>query len=60
MICMGKLTNIHIHLINVHVKSVYSGAFLSYPAELRYPMPPENVKGTKRNAKGMCLYQRYS
>ena len=33
--------------------SVYSGTFLSYPAELRFPMPPENGKGTKRNAKGM-------
>ena len=40
--------------------SIQSGTFLSYPAELRFPIPPENRKGTKRNAKIMCLYQRYS
>ena len=39
---------------------VFSGTFQSYPAELDLPMPPENRKGTKRNAKRMCLYQRYS
>ena len=38
---------------------IYSGTFLSYSAGLGYPMPPENGKGTKRNAKGTCLYQRY-
>ena len=32
--------------------SVYSVTFLTYPAELRYPVPPENGKGTKRNVKG--------
>ena len=34
--------------------------FLSYPAELRYPIPPENGKGKKRNSKGMFIHQRYS
>ena len=33
--------------------SVYSGTFLLYPAELHFPMPPENGKRTKKNAKGM-------
>ena len=33
--------------------SVYSGTFLLYPPELRLSMPPENRKGTKRNAKGI-------
>ena len=33
---------------------VYSVTFLSYPAELRYPMSPENRKVTKGKAKGMC------
>ena len=32
--------------------SLYSGTFLLYPVELRFPMPPENWKGTKMNAKG--------
>ena len=40
--------------------SVYSGTFLSYPAELHCPMPLENGKGTERNSKGMCIYHRYS
>ena len=40
--------------------SVYSGTFLSYPSELRYSIPLENGKRTKRAAKGMCLYQCYS
>ena len=40
--------------------SGYSGTFLSYPAEIRYPMPPENGKETKSNTRLMCLYQRYS
>ena len=40
--------------------SVYSGTFLSYPEELRFSMPPENRKGKKRNAKGICLYQSCS
>ena len=39
---------------------VYSGSLLSKPAELCFPMSPGNGKGTIRNAKGMCLYQRYS
>ena len=33
--------------------SVCPGTFLSYPAELCFPMPPENGKGMKRNATGM-------
>ena len=35
--------------------SVYYGTFLYDPAELFYPMPPENGKVTKRSAKGMSL-----
>ena len=37
--------------------SVYSVTFLSYPVEIRFPMPPENRKGKKSNDKVMCLYQ---
>ena len=33
--------------------SVYSCTFISYPAELGFPMSPENGKGTKRNSKLM-------
>ena len=44
----------------VRRNSVYSSTFLSYPAEISFPMPPQNRKGTKRNARVMCLYQRYS
>ena len=39
--------------------SVYSGTFLSYPADIRYHTPPENGKLTKSNTKWLCLYQRY-
>ena len=39
--------------------SVYSRTFLSYPAELRFPISREKRKVMKRNAKGMCIYQCY-
>ena len=40
--------------------SIYSGTFLSHPEELRYPMQPENGKGIKRNARGICICHKYS
>ena len=40
--------------------SVYSGTFLLYPAELRFPMPPKNGKGKKVMPKERCIYQHYS
>ena len=39
--------------------SVHSGTILSFLAELHFPMPPENINGSERNSKGVCLYQRY-
>ena len=32
----------------LQINSVYYGTFLSYPEEICYPMPPENVKGTPK------------